>query len=95
MRTHIVCAAGIALALVLTDQVVATGNDATTAISNVNRLTKADRVPLPRVPVVPAAGILPKTEAAKPPAAKMPEGCESTVSPLAKSATHAPMLCVS
>ncbi len=90
MRRAVLCSAGFALALVLTDQVVATGSDAGSAISpSVNRALKADRS-LHRSSA-PAETVLPTAGRAKAPVPKMPEGCETAVSPLAKSATHAPM----
>jgi hypothetical protein len=103
MRNAILCAAGISLAIVTADQVLAGASlVAATASTTVDRTLKADRVvPTPRTVagaqrILKPAGSVTVTPAPsgarRSPAldARIPEGCEPAVSPLAKAAGRLP-----
>lgn len=126
MRKAVLCAAGIALAVVLTDQVVANNGISSSNFLSVDRSLKGDRetsslrsaAPItvrqemlrqemlrqerPRTAgETPRAGEKPMSkrqeaerqgmeERPEPVARQVPEGCETGVSPLAKSAARAP-----
>ncbi|HET9904904.1 MAG TPA: hypothetical protein VFQ27_14500 [Xanthobacteraceae bacterium] len=89
MRGTIFCAAGIAAAIVLADQVVAAVGHDPAPSPQVNRLSKGDREgPALRQPT---ETVVPKRTGTQEPAASgLPEGCEAAVSPLAKSARNMP-----
>jgi hypothetical protein len=99
MRNAVFCAAGIAVALVLAEQVVAGSVAATQQQTvNVERALKGDReVRVPTVVNAPPAAISREAPTvAAPSTQKTPEGCETGISPLAKSAATAPAaLCLS
>jgi hypothetical protein len=91
MRNAVFCAASIALVLVLAEQVVA-GAAGPDQVLGVNRALKGDRAAISsHVSPAPAMTIIPKNDDTQEPIARrIPEGCETAVSPLAKSAGHAP-----
>jgi hypothetical protein len=90
MRKTIICAAGLALAFVAADHVVAHSRAAAPTQDPafaVNRVLKGDRADTASIPLSPTVTVAPKKNGAREPfARRMPEGCEAAVSPLAKSA---------
>jgi hypothetical protein len=93
MRNAIFCAASLALAIVAADQVVA-GSTVTPAnqMLSVDRSLKGDRAHMSGLPAEPgpATTLVPKSDKAEQPFSRhMPEGCEASVSPLAKAADSA------
>ena len=97
MRTIVFCAASLAVALVVTDQVLASGpaaeaSSAKAALVVVERAHKSDRstTPIP-VRMVPGVTIVPGRDSQDGRMARrLPDGCETAVSPLAKAAGNAP-----
>lgn len=92
MRKSILCAAGLAVAIVAADHVVAHGSatppDQKPTIV-VNRALKGDRAPV-AAPLIPVTVVPKRENKADEPAVRMPEGCEAAVSPLSKAAQGAP-----
>ena len=88
MRNAIFCAAAISLAVVFTDQVVASGISSDKPLMNVDRTIKGDRENTPGQQTIQTPNTGERGTRS------IPEGCEAAVSPLAKSASQSPARCL-